>query len=330
MPRACKPAAPGGRSPRGRQGSSPASGSPQERTIESRGRRHREAHSCRTDHGRGGCRDRSTARRRRRVGGDDHEEHPERRDVRRSQRVGAAGRRERRPAGGRSVIARRRPACAGSDGQPGQFARVVRPSRPPRRRPQRRKPEAPAELRGPELLRAAVRQRGEPVLPRAARSGPLRRQRQGRRDRERRVSGLGHPRPRAHEPDRPQHAVRLCAGDRPLGPECGPDRSRGLRSELPLRQPDEDVLRRRQRARPRRDDGDLLGRLDTSTSALRRIRRARTPSTASTRPTTRRCARSTASIRGRASRTTRTSEPTATGSTSPRTCSTSSGRTSTA
>ena len=188
----------------------------------------------------------------------------------------------------RSVVARRRSACAGSDGQPRRLRRAIRPSRPPRRRPPGRESEARAELRRPELLRPAVRQRREPVLRRAAGSGPLRRQRQGRRDRERRVPGLRHPRARAHEPDRPEHAVRLCAGDRPLGPERGrstdPRSStraasttarRGRSSSSPACST---ASARRGRSRARR----------TSTSASRRIRRARTPSTGSTRPTTRR------------------------------------------
>ena len=183
------------------------------------------------------------------------------------------------------------------------------------------------ELRGPELLRAAVRQRGEPVLGRAARSGPLRRQRQGRRDRERRVSGLGHARPRAHEPDRPQHAVRLRAGDRPLGPEC---RARSVRRSS-IRAAFTTARRGRSSSSPARSTASgrrgPSRRLDRRHRRCAAIRRRRTPCTRSTRRMTPPASTTGRAVtRGHASRTIRTSEPTATGSTSRRTCSTSSGR----
>ena len=255
MPRTCKPAANGGNPPRGRHGGLGVGISPLQDDRTRGERRNREARSCRTDHRRGGGRDRCIARRRRRVGGD-HEERPECRNVRRSERSRAAGRCERRPAGGRPVDAGRGPARAGSDGQPRQLPRAVRPSRPPRRPPSGGQSEAPAELRRPELLRAAVRQRRKPVLRRAARSGSLRRRRQGRRDREQRLPGVRQPRSRAHESDRHQLAVRLSGRDQPQHRRV---RARRLRSDVSLRQPDEDVLRRRQRARSRRYDVGSLG-----------------------------------------------------------------------
>ena len=103
-------------------------------------------------------------------------------------------------------------------------------------------PGARPELRGPQPPRPATRQRGEPVLARAARPGALRRQRVHRRVDEQRPPCLEHCwRTRADRGPGPQHVLRLPRRDQPHD-RCS--RAERHRPGVPLR-PGEPALHRR-------------------------------------------------------------------------------------
>ncbi len=195
-------------------------------------------------------------------------------------------------------------------------------------------PRGGLQLRRTQPPRPAAGQRRQPVVPRAAGPGPVRRQRLHRRDRQQRHPRLLHHRRRSADGCRgSQHVLRLSGRDRPLDRGRGSERDRSavlLRPGQPaVRGRHHDAPRRRGR-QLQRQEHDRRRRLEhrRPDRRLDDLPRAR-PERRHRRDTRTTAARSTARRPARASRTTRTSVATRTASTSRPTSTTCSDRTST-